>query len=72
METLDFTINGLMYTAEETEGMYSIVFDATFIGQMYRENNGWSWEEATAGNTNYPWKEIGEKIDKHLQNLQKR
>lgn len=69
METIDFTINGQVYTAEESEGMYSIVRDATFIGQMYKENNGWSWEGPTAVNNDHPWKEIGEKIDRHLKNL---
>lgn len=71
METIDFTINGQVYSAEETEGMYSIVLDATFIGQMYKESKGWSWEEANTGSADYPWTEIGKKIDKHLQNLQK-
>ena len=70
METIEFTINGQVYTAEETEGMYSIVRGATFIGQMYKEkNNGWSWEEPTREDHSYPWREIGEKIDKHLSNL---
>jgi len=71
METIDFTINGQVYSAEETEGMYSIVLDARFIGQMYKENNGWSWEGAPDVKNDYPWQEIGQKIDKHLQNLQR-
>ncbi|MEJ6979961.1 hypothetical protein WG906_05835 [Pedobacter sp. P351] len=69
METIEFTINGQVYTAEETEGMYSIVRDATFIGQMYKENKGWAWEGPTTVNNDHPWLEIGEKIDKHLANL---
>lgn len=70
METIDFTINGQVYTAEETEGMYSIVLEARFIGQMYKENNGWSWESPPDVSNDHPWEEIGGKIDKHLENLQ--
>ena len=69
METIEFTINGQLYRAEETEGMYSIVQDATFIGQMYKENKGWSWEGPTREHNDHPWNEIAEKIDKHLSNL---
>ncbi len=70
METIEFTINGQIFTAEESEGMYSIVLDAKFIGQMYREKNkGWSWEGPDRLDVNYPWTEIGQKIDKHLENL---
>jgi hypothetical protein len=71
MEIIEFTINGKVYTAEETEGMYSIVSEAKFIGQMYKEKtNGWSWEGPTRINKNHPWIEIGQKIDKHISNLQ--
>ena len=70
METIEFTINGKIYTAEETEGMYSIVQDAMFIGQMYKEKNkGWSWEGPEGRDENQPWGEIAGKIDKHLSNL---
>ncbi|MBC7914763.1 MAG: hypothetical protein H7Y07_11655 [Pyrinomonadaceae bacterium] len=69
METIDFTIQGKVYTAEETEGMYSIVSDATFIGQMYKETKGWSWECPTEVNNDHPWNEIAQKIDKHIENL---
>lgn len=70
METIEFTIDGRIFTAEETEGMYSIVQNATFIGQMYKEKNiGWSWESPENINDDYPWPEIGQKIDKHLANL---
>jgi hypothetical protein len=71
METIEFTINDKVYTAEETEGMYSIVLDATFIGQMYKEKNkGWTWEGPTRIEKDHPWQKIGEKNDKHLANLQ--
>lgn len=70
METIEFTIDGKIYTAEETEGMYSIVLNATFVGQMYKEKkNGWSWEGPESINNDHPWEEIGRKIDKHLANL---
>ena len=50
--------------------MYSIVRDATFIGQMYKEKNkGWTWEGPTRISKDHPWQTIGEKIDKHLSNL---
>jgi hypothetical protein len=70
MEVIEFTIDGEVYTAEETEGMFSIVRDSTFIGQMYKESKGWSWEEPTREDHQYPWNEIAEKLDKHLANLQ--
>jgi|GEM_PF-1170130 len=71
METIEFTINGQVYTAEENEGMYSVVLGATFIGQMYKEKKiGWSWEAPHKVDDEHPWEEIGKKIDKHLSNLQ--
>jgi hypothetical protein len=70
METIEFIIDGEHFTAEESEGKYSIVKGATFIGQMYKESKGWSWEEPTREDHHYPWTEISEKIDRHLANVE--
>ncbi|WP_207427444.1 hypothetical protein [Pedobacter sp. SYSU D00535] len=69
METIEFTIDGKVYTADESEGKYSIVQNSEFIGQMYKEPKGWSWEGPDRIDHHHPWEEIGRKIDKHLQNL---
>lgn len=71
MEQIEFTIDGQLYEVEESEGTFSVVQDSVFIGQLYREKgNSWSWESAEGGFTdNYPWAEIGKKIDKHIANL---
>lgn len=70
METIEFTVNGEVYTVEELEGKYEIVVQSKFVGEMYREKNkGWAWEAAEASADDHPWEEIGRKIDKHTQNL---
>lgn len=71
MEQIEFKIDGQLYEVEEAEGTYSVVQDSVFIGQMYKEKGDeWSWETAEGKiSDEYPWAELGKKIDKHLVNL---
>ena len=71
MEQIEFKIDGQVYEVEEADGTFSVVQDSVFIGQMYKEkDSGWSWESAEGGfSDNFPWSEIGKKIDKHIANM---